>query len=216
MNETDEILDGELVEQLATETIPARTKIVEQGTTALMTLEALRDDSLNEPHRALRAFRDYIGLGKGRTLEALAEEYCKPDYPDWTENKESIWRMLKDYSRKYKWQERLRKVVARASAEVLANAQREAFVNTKQRIEAAHQAYETGLLIIEKAQLEDLMPDEARRLLKSAATLVHLGLTNERAEQGDMLAVIRPDKPVKEMSDEELDQFAMTLQKALQ
>lgn len=212
----NEELDKKQIEELATETIKARTNVVEQGSAADDAIKALTVESLNEPIRATKAFKDYVGLGKGRTLEMLARDYSKVDNLDWTDNFESVYRQLKTYSSKYKWQERLRMLVVKASAEVLAGAQREAFVNTKERVRVAHNAYEAGIKIIEKAELDKLTVEEARRLLKPGGTLIQLGLINERAEQGDMLAVLRPDKPVSEMSDEELDEFATTLQKAIQ
>jgi len=208
--------DSEVMEHLAIDTLPLRPNVIKEANEAAISLDSLRDETLKEPERSVRAFRDYIRLGKGRTLEKLAREYCKPDHSDWPNNFESDWRQLKDYSRKYNWQERLRRFVVRAAAEVLGSAQREAFVNTKDRIAASHTAYEAGLLIIQKAELDKLTAEEARKLLKPAGTLVSLGLVNERAEQGDMLGVIRPEKPIEQMSTEELDEFAMTLQKALQ
>ncbi len=217
----DEVHDEALqpydfAEQLATESVPARPSVLLDGALASEVADSLSgEDFSREPPRAKKAFDDYVRMGKGRTLKLLAERYVKPDHVDWTDNFETVFRTVKEYSTKFKWQERLRILVTKASAEVLASAQRDAFVHTKERIKLSQKAQEAGMFIIEKANLKGLDEDEARRLLKPAATLLQLGLTQERAEQGDMLTVIRPEKPVEQMTDSELNEFAETLQKAL-
>ena len=210
------LVEEQPVEELATEQLPVRAEVMVQAQQAASALDGLLANENFGPPRAQQAFRDFINLGKGRSLKRLAETYADPQCTSWTNNFESVYRMLKDYSRNYHWQDNLRMFVAKASAEVLAAAQRDAFVHAKQRIEYAREAQQAGRIIIEKAQLEKLTVAEARTLLKPAATLLQLGLTSERAEQGDVLAVIRPDKPVEQMSEQELDEFAHTLQKAIQ
>jgi hypothetical protein len=211
-----EPLPPSTLEELIGEPLPARPQVMQNAAAAQSAIDGMIVEGRFGPPRAVKAFRDYVNLGKGRTLSDLAKIYCHPLCKDWTDNYESVLRMLKDYSRWYKWQDNLRMIVAKASAEVLASAQREAFVHGKVRIELAQQAQEAGKTIIDRAELDKLTVKEARLLLKSGATLLQLGLVSERAEQGDMLAMIRPDKPIKEMTEEELDEFAVTLQKALQ
>jgi hypothetical protein len=208
-------LPTETLDELMEEPLPVRRPVLESAVAAQSAIDGLITGGKFGPPRAQQAFRDYVGLGKGRTLQDLAKIYCHPACKSWTDNYESVLRMLKDYSRFYKWQDNLRMIVAKAQAEVLASVQREAFVHGKVRIDLAQQAQEAGKIILERAELEKLTVREARSLLKSAATLLQLGLVSERAEQGDMLAMIRPDKPIGEMSEEELDEFAMTLQKAI-
>ncbi len=224
MEEFEQETSDTLIEELAGEVIPARREKVGEALQSRDAYQSLLDEEMGGPPRAQKAFKDYVRLGKGRTLKLLAETYVKPEYDKsvlgeslgWSSGFEYIFRTLKDYSSHYEWQSRLRMIVAKASAEVLAAAQRDAFIHTKERIRLSQEAQEAGILILERANLKDLTEEEARKLLKPAATLLQLGLTQERAEQGDMLTVIRPDKPVESMSDDELQEFAQTIQKALQ
>lgn len=212
----EEPVEGVTREDLASETIPMRRSVASAVAAADDMVSSLYVEDLHEPERAKAAFRHYVQLGKGRTLHMLAEKYSDPaDTHGWTNNFESVLRQLKDYSRKYRWQERIRMVITRASAEVLAEAQRDAFVHAKERIELSREAQQAGKLIIDRANLANLTEVEARELLKDGAKLLQLGLTSERAEQGDVLASIRPDKPIEQMSKEELDEYAATLQKAM-
>jgi hypothetical protein len=216
VQEEQQINSSLALEKLAAESLPMRNSVMESGAKAKSAFEDLYKTNLNEPPRAKKAFMDYVALGRGRSLKRLAEDYSLPTNTDWTQNFESNFRTLKRYSSTYQWQYRLRMVVARASAEILAAAQRDAFVHAKDRINLARQAQEAAMTIIDKANLAALTEEEARKMLKPAATLLQLGLTSERAEQGDMLTVIRPEKPVEEMTDDELQEFAETMQKALQ
>lgn len=167
-----------------------------------------------EPQRSVLAFKEYVRMGKGRSLKRLAEQLSSEDN-EWTDNFQSVFDMLKKYSSKYRWQERLRLIITKASAEVLAAAQKDALLHAKERIRYARDAQKYGMMIIEKAQLEQLTAEEARKMLKPAATLLQMGLTSERAETGESLATIKPEKPIREMSDEELDTYADTLLRAI-
>lgn len=171
---------------------------------------------VNEPPRSQVAFNDYVKMGKGRSLERLAQDYCQPENQNWTDNFESVYRQLKEYSRKFGWQQRLRAIITKASTEALAEAQREAFLHTKARIELSVKAQLAGIKVIEAAQLDNLTVEEARKLLKPATALLQLGLASERAEAGDNLASIRPDKNPRDMTDEELEEYAATLNRSLQ
>jgi hypothetical protein len=213
-DDSSEEIVGEI---LALETIPARA----QSTFVVDGL--FTEGQFNEPERAKVAFRDYVRMGKGRTLIKLAQEYSKPEYhknhigtaTGWTGNYETILRTLKQYSSDYKWQNRVRMEIVKASAEVLAAAQKEALVNTKHRVRLSQQAQEAGKTIIEKAELNKLSVAEARKMLKEGANLLRLGLQGERDETGDTLAVLRPEKPIREMSDEELEQYSSRLERTL-
>lgn len=227
LDEHPDIVDGEIVnessvsmkeiEALAVEVIPMRKIVVEESNMASDIYQSLFEEDLGEQPRAKRAFKDFAMMGTGRSLKRLAEAYIHPEHDDWTNNFESVLRQLKDYSRKYQWQRRVRMVVTRASAEILAAAQRDAYVHAKDRIALARQLQDAGRTILELANLHKLTQDEAREMvLKGAATkLVQTGAAAERAEQGDILAAIRPEKEVSQMTSEELDQYAGTLQKAL-
>jgi hypothetical protein len=200
---------------LALEVLPMRKTVSTAVAAADDVYNSLKLEGLNEPERAKRAFRAYVALGKGRTLANLATQYSKREEPTWTNNYDSVLRQLKDYSRKYKWQERIRMVIVRASAEVLAEAQRDAFVHAKVRIDLAREMQDAGKTIIDKADLNSLSVEEARELFKDGLKALQIGLTSERAEQGDVLASIRPEKPIEQMTKEELDEYAQTLQKAI-
>ncbi len=162
-----------------------------------------------EPERVFRAFKEYIRMGTNRSLPKLTESLIKN--PDWTDSYESVLRMVKGYSSKFEWQQRLRTLITATSAEVLAAAQKDALLHAKQRISFARDAQNFGITIMEKAELDKLTVAEARKLLKDGAKLLQLGLTGERAEIGDNLAVIKPDKPIREMDDEELEAYTSIL-----
>jgi hypothetical protein len=215
-DEMAESPEEQLIQGLANESLPSME--MEKVT------ESMDNIDYGETPRAKKAFSDYIKLGKGRTLKRLTEEYLKPEYRKevlgeemgWTNNYEYVLRKLKEYSTKFNWQERKMMMIAKASAQVLAATQRDAFVHAKERIKLARSAQEAGKFIIDKANLKNLTQDEARKILKQGVSLLQLGLVSERAEQGDMLTVVRPSKPVSAMTNDELDEFAHTLQKALQ
>jgi hypothetical protein len=195
---------------LANERLP-RLRTAVGGIPAVLDIAGEED----EPARVQDAFRRYVQMGKGRSLQKLAEELCKPEVDTWTNNFESVLRMLKEYSSKYNWQERLRGLITKASTEALAEAQREALTHTKERIRISVKVQKMAMAVIEAAQLDNLSVEEARKLLKPASELLKLGLNSERAEAGDNLAAIKPDKNPRDMTDQELEEYAEVLYKNL-
>ena len=195
---------------LANEKLP-KLRTAVGGVPAIFDIAAEQD----EPQRVSKAFQRYVQMGKGRSLKRLAEELSVPENLEWTANYESNLRMLKDYSSKYNWQERLRSLITKASTEALAEAQREALSHTKERIRIAVTLQRMGMEVIEAAKLDDLSVEEARKMLKPASELIKLGLTSERAETGDILAAIKPDKNPRDMTDEELEEYAEVLYRNL-
>jgi hypothetical protein len=173
--------------------------------------ESFYEDEPGEPARVREAFIRYVQMGKGRSLQKLAEELSKPEIFEWTNNYESVLRMLKTYSSDFNWQERLRKLITKASTEALAEAQREALTHTKERIRISVAVQRAAMAVIEAAKLDTLSVEEARKLLKPASDLLRLGLSSERAEMGDNLAAIKPDKHPRDMTDEELEELAEAL-----
>jgi hypothetical protein len=202
--------EGRDEETLALEPMPQRGKLDVE-----LVLKDEAKEIYKEEPRATRAFELFLQMGRVRTLDKLAHELIKPEYSEWTQSYQYVLRTLKTYSSKYGWQERLRKRIASASAKILVDAQREANNNTRERIKFAQKLYKAGMKIIDKAQLDNLSVDEARRLLKPGTTLVKIGLEEERAEIGDAMAIIRPSKPTREMTNEELEEYMTAIEQAI-
>jgi hypothetical protein len=199
---------GDEVQNLALERLPKR------GQTDAP-IEEIMTKWEGEHPRASRAFRDYVQLGPQRSLPNLAKIYSdpanikiQPEGLRWTPNFESVLRQLKDYSSNFKWQSRLRLIITKATAEQLAETQKDALVHARERIRLARYAQLAGRTILEKAQLDKLSVTEARKLVNQGANLVKIGGDAERMETGDRAATMRPDKPIAKMSDEELEAFA--------
>jgi hypothetical protein len=195
---------------LANEKLP-KLRTAVGGVPAIFDIAGVED----EPSRVQEAFRRYVQMGKGRSLQKLAEELSNPEILDWTNNFESVFRMLKDYSSKFNWQERLRNLITKASTEALAEAQREALAHTKERIRISVNLQKLGMTVIDSAKLDNLSVEEARKLLKPASELLKLGLSSERAETGDNLAAIKPDKNPRDMTNDELEEYAEVLYRNL-
>jgi hypothetical protein len=179
-------------------------------------------NSLGETPRAARAFEDYKHMGPGRTLELLAKEYIKPEYRreligvlGWTDNFGTVERTLKTYSSKFGWQKRLRDQSAKAAIEIVGQAQKQAMLNTKTRMKIAQTLQRLGVKIIEQAQLNKLSVAEARKLLKQGYSMINIGLVSEREESGDILGAVRPSKPLRDMTNEELEEYSEAMTRTL-
>jgi hypothetical protein len=223
----DEELENRIEEDLPS-ILPARTRpkdfvaqvdpeevqqgLQKLGEEDLLTFVGKGGYTYKEPQRAHNAFIDYLQMGSDRSLSRLAERYFNESHAEWKDNTFfSIERTLKEYSRNYNWQQRVRDKMAKVSAKALAKAQREAALNARYRNTLAQLMQKSGALIILKAKLHSLDEDEARKLLKPAATMMKIGFESERAEAGESLTKITPPTPIDQMTDEELESYISTL-----
>lgn len=170
-----------------------------------------------ETPRAKKAFEDYINLGVTRTLEKLARIYCDESNEDWTNNFESVLRQLKGYSSTFDWQNRLRILLTQEAANAISAARSEQAKSARGRIQLAKKLQGVGNQLIDKASEYlamnvDMMSDkDANTLLKTAVTMLDVGLASERVEIGAAIENILPPKPISAMDDEELAEFIKVL-----
>jgi hypothetical protein len=173
-----------------------------------------------ETARAKAAFEQYLNMGRERSLEKLAREYADSENPDWAGMKyDSIFSTLRQFSTKLDWQNRIRLTLAADSAKALAAANRAAAQRTTARMGHAKLMQDVGASILKAAGLldvENLSQEEARQLIKPAATLLQIGLSAEKAEIGESIQKITPHKPVHEMTDDELEQYIEVIRENLQ
>lgn len=170
-----------------------------------------------ENARAKKAFEDYVNIGPTRSLEKLTNLYIQPQFDDWTDNYESVLRQLKRYSSNFDWQNRLRMLLTREAASAISAARHEQANSMRGRIATAKKIQKVGNELLEKASkfLEaniDTMSDkDANTLLKTAVTMLDMGLAAERIEIGGAMDNLVPPKPVSAMDDEELNEFIKVL-----
>lgn len=173
-----------------------------------------------ETARARSAFEQYLNMGRERSLEKLAREYADSENPDWQGMKyDSIFSTLRQFSTNLDWQNRIRLTLAADSAKALAAANRAAAKRKTARIGHAKLMQDVGASILRAAGLLDvdgLSQEEARQLIKPAATLLQIGLSAEKAEIGEAIEKITPHKPVGEMTDDELEQYIEVIRENLQ
>lgn len=173
-----------------------------------------------ETLRARKAFEAYLNMGRERSLEKLAKEYAESSDPDWQGMKyDSIFSTLRQFSTNLDWQNRIRLTLAADSAKALAAANRAAAKRKVARIGHAKLMQDVGASILRAAGLLDvdgLTQEEARQLIKPAATLLQIGLSAEKAEIGEAIEKITPHKPIGEMTDDELEQYIEVIRENMQ
>lgn len=218
---TDETIEGIVESTLPAEVLPSpagrpiENRAVLMGEEAGLKLYADRAGNVfKETPRAVRAFSDYLNMGRNRSLPKLASHYVEND-PEWTDNYESVLRILKGYSSRFDWQNRIRIQLAADSAKIASRVRREALESSKERMRLYKKAQTLAEYVFDKAlsmELEDLNAEEARKILKTAVEMMKLGLMGERVEQGAALERVSLHKPIDEYSDDELDEFIRQLQ----
>jgi hypothetical protein len=227
MSENLEIIEGEVVDEgesgLPAQVLPAANsggRPNERGSLLVGEEAGLKlyadktGEVFKETPRALRAFNDYVNMGRNRSLPKLAAHYVEND-PEWTDNFESVLRILKGYSARFDWQNRIRIQLAADSAKIASRVRREALESSKERLRLYKMLQKKGEAVIYKAlsiDLEDLSSQEARLILKQAIEMVKIGLMGERVEQGAALERVELHKPIDQYSDAELDEFIRRLQ----
>lgn len=187
------------------------------------------DRPINETSASRQAFEDYYNLGPKRSLAKLNDLYKKrAEYlndplnrpPNITDADFVPYRpiasmsTLENWSSTHGWQERImeRMNVEREEQMKLAVMKRKDAAESRMKKGAIMQ--EAALRIIQAAQLNNLSVDEARKLLGTSLSFLSEGMKVERMELGEERASFTPDKPVAEMSDEELRDYASMLDAA--
>lgn len=147
---------------------------------------------------AAAAFRAYHAMGADRSLSKLAAASKQTDRP-------YTLRMLRKWAHKYGWS----RIIGRITEQELA-AERAAVLDetaklARKRLQQATELQADGELIIDKAEIETLTPEQARKLIGAAITMVARGWEMERLELGlaSERRAARPPKPVKDMTDDE-------------
>jgi len=184
------------------------------------------DRPQTETPAARQAFDDYYDLGPRRSLAKLAEFYKKRaaqlnDPLNWPRGQSkddfipykplATLYTLEVWSSTFGWGER---VLARQQEE----RESQMKITVLKRKDAAEKRLQKGqilqnaaLQIIHAAQLGELTKEEARKLVGTGLGFMSEGLKIERLELGEENANLAPDKPIDQMSDEELRNYAAML-----
>ncbi len=148
----------------------------------------------------MEAFKEYVNQGTKRSLrkvsEALHVELAT----------------LGRWSSTHKWADRIVAMMREEQDASRDAAKREAARMGKQRLRKAQALSDSGILIMSKANLANLDEDAARVLMTNVRGLVETGNKMERLEMGETTEVLAPPKPLKEMSDGELDAYIAMLE----
>lgn len=163
---------------------------------------------------AMTAFEAYYAIGAKRSLKTLAEtDLDKDGNPRWS------YHTLLDWSAKHDWKKRIEEL---AAADIEIHRQKiltERARLSKQRLRLIAQLQNFGSRVLEKLDEEDLSTDDAKTLVNVAIKAIEVGLKAERLELGestDILSAIKPSKAPEEMTDAELAEYRMQLQRALE
>jgi len=177
----------------------------------------------NESLAALQAFEDYWNLGPKRSLAKLGEYYKKradslnADLADRQDQDTPQYKplatlnSLESWSAAFDWQGRIRERmdIEREEQIRLAVTRRKDAAET--RLKTGKYMQQAGLMVFSKADLEKLPVDEARKLLGTALSFVKEGMEIERRELGESTDNYLPVKPLHEMTDVELEEYASKL-----
>ncbi len=162
-----------------------------------------------EPQRSLRAFDRYVLQGTNRSIRKLAKELVASEDPDWNTIKEdSAYYALYNYSSRFMWQSRLRRMIASQSAKAVGQAKKGAARYKKRRIEYSNRMMEYAMSVFdrvfENVDPKSLTPDQARALIPAATKMMDIGLHTNRIEITEAMNDLAFDKPFSAMDDDEL------------
>jgi hypothetical protein len=156
---------------------------------------------MRETLAALETFERYYAMGDTRSLAALAKL---------TGRRVAT---LGKWSAAHRWQERAR---ARKEEEIDAArsaARKEAATLARRRLRNAQVMQDSALIILARADLATITPEEARSILSEARALLAEGMKAERLELGETTENITPPKPLALMSADELNDYIARLEK---
>jgi hypothetical protein len=187
------------------------------------------DRPSTETPKARQAFEDYYNLGPKRSIAKLYELYRQraeylndplnrppgireEDFVPYTPLASQV--SLEVWSSTFGWQDRIRERMEQERDDQLKMAIIKRKDAAEQRLKKGTIMQEAALHIIRAAELNKLSVDEARKLLSTSLSFLTEGMKVERLELGEERASFAPDKPVEEMSDEELRDYAQMLDAA--
>jgi hypothetical protein len=141
-------------------------------------------------------FMAYLKLGPQRTLRAAYASYVSSRRGTGAKGvlPQAPGRVSGQYARRsvaWRWAER-----AKAWDDHVAEGEREAIAKRAQRdaarrYRAFRRSITAGMRIIQKADLSNLVPDDARKLLASALRGIELGAQGTRLENGEATALLQ-------------------------
>jgi hypothetical protein len=188
-----------------------------------------------ETPAAMQAFEDYYNSGAKRSLAKLSEFYRlqaeqanlrndlekqklvslgKPIPPELEKVHKPLAALqtLELWSTSHDWQERIK---SRLDVEREEQIRLQVFKRkqrAEERLKQGSLMQQVGLAIIEKAKINEMKTEEARTKLGLAMQFLQSGMQVERLELGETGESLLPSKPIADMTDEELDDYAAKLQ----
>jgi hypothetical protein len=165
--------------------------------------------TMSEP--AAAALQAYYDMGPSRTLARLAESYTDPA------GRRYSLGQLRQWAHRYCWTEAVGALASEEIATARAAALKERARLAEKRIRQAAELQDYGMQILDQSAVDDLLPEEARRLINHSIRMIELGMRMERLELGEATTItdvrdIRPPKPIKDMTDDELTAWRQQLE----